>query len=223
MEHRRRRPVVNHDGMLVAFNRQDSKMETWKKIFLRAAGFGAGAIVAAAVVIGVFVWWSKRPEKPKPWNTSAITASFDSIDTEGDTNTLIFVFTLQNSTDVDYQVQDDSSIHLGAMLQRSKAFSFDKSDFLKTDYPIYVPAKSRVRFKLHVHYPYSIREDLTASDDVRHDWETKICKFANDEFSNLSGFVLMDERSRFQVTMPNGWTERSKEPLRTKAEPVSQK
>ena len=200
-------------------------METWKKIFLRAAGFGAGAIVAAAVIVGVLVWWSKRPEKLKPWNTSAITASFDSIVTEDDTNlsTMVFVYTLQNNTDVDYQVQDGSSIHLGAMLQRSKAFSFDKSDFLRTDYPIYLPAKSRVRFKLHVRYPYSIREDLTASDDARHDWQTKICKFVNDEFSNLSGFVLMDERSRFQVTMPNGWTERSKEPLRTKPEPVPQK
>jgi hypothetical protein len=192
-------------------------METWRKIFLRAAGFGAGAIVTAAVVMGAFIWWSKRPEKPKPWNSSAITASFEEIHTEGETKTMVFVYTLQNNTDVDYQVQDDSSIHLGATLQRSKAFSFDKSEFLKTDYPIYVPAKSRVRFKLHVHYPYPIGEDLAASDDVRHDWETKICKFANDQLSNLSGFVLMDEHSRFQVIMPNGWTERGEEPLRTNA------
>ena len=89
-------------------------METWRKIFLRAAGFGAGAIVTAAVIIGAIVRWPRRPEKSKPWNTSAITASFDSIDTEGDTNTMVFVYTLQNNTDVDYQVQDDRFIHIGA-------------------------------------------------------------------------------------------------------------
>ncbi len=198
-------------------------METWRKIFLRAAGFGAGAIVTAAVIIGAIVRWPRRPEKSKPWNTSAITASFDSIDTEGDTNTMVFVYTLQNNTDVDYQVQDDRFIHIGATLQRSKSFSFETSEFLRTDYPIYVPAKNRVRFKIHVKYPYSIREDMAASDDVRHDWQTSICKFVDDNLSNLSGFVLMDDNSRFQVNMPNAWTTRSKESLRTKAQPASQK
>jgi hypothetical protein len=197
-------------------------METWKRVLLRAAGFGAGLALTAVVVIGVFVWWSKRPEKPKPWNKEAITASFDSIDSEGDTNTLVFVYTLQNNTDIDYQALDDNSIHLAGTLQRSKALSFDKSGFLTTDYPIFIPAKSRVRFKVHVKYPYSIREDVDAPGDVRHDWETTVCKFVGDQFSNLDGFVMLDESSRFQVIMPNGWTERGKEPLRVKVQPAAQ-
>jgi hypothetical protein len=197
-------------------------MDMWKKILLRAAGFGAGFVLTAALIVGLVLWWSQRPEKPKPWNATALTASFDAVDAEGEKNTLVFVYTLQNNTDVDYQVTDDNSVHLGAVLQRSKAFSFDKSGYLKTDYPIYVPAKSRVRFKLHVNYPYPIREDLEASDNIRYDWETRICKFANDEFSNLSGFVMMDENPRFQVSMPNGWTDRSKEALRATTQPATQ-
>jgi len=31
-------------------------MENWKRIVLRAAGFGAGFAVAAGILIGVFYW-----------------------------------------------------------------------------------------------------------------------------------------------------------------------
>jgi hypothetical protein len=194
-------------------------METWKKILLRAAGFGAGFALTAAVIVGPFVWWSGRPPKPKPWNKTAISASFDTIDAEGEQNTLIVVYTLQNNTDADVRISDDSSLHLGALLIRSKSFSFDKSEFLSTDYPIYLPSKSRVRFKLHIKYPYAEKEDLNASADVLHDWVTKVCKYVTEEFGNLDGFVMLDELNRYEVDMPNGWVERGKEPLRVTASP----
>ena len=154
-------------------------IEGWKKLAIRAAGFGAGFALISALLIGATLWWSSRPVKPKPWNTKAITAEFSDIFAEGEKNTLVFVFTLQNNTEKDIQIADDTSIHLGALLQRSNAFSFDIGDVLKTDYPIYIPAKSRVRFKIHVNSPYSINEDMGASDDVRHDWETTVCKYVN--------------------------------------------
>jgi len=192
-------------------------MEEWKKLAIRAAGFGAASVIIAALLIGSFAWWSRRPVKPKPWNNKAITASFEAMDTEGDNNTITFIYTLQNNTALDYRVSDGGMIHLGAVLKRSKEFSFERGSFLSVDYPFYLPAKSRIRFVLHIRYPYSIKDDLTASDDARHDWETNLCRFANKQFSNLNGFVLLDENTRYQVDMPNGWTSRANEPLRIKA------
>jgi hypothetical protein len=49
-------------------------MENWKRIVLKAAGFGGGFAVVAAIILGVVASWSGRPAKPKPMNTHAVTA-----------------------------------------------------------------------------------------------------------------------------------------------------
>lgn len=102
-------------------------MEIWKKTLLRAAGFGAGFAVVAALIVAVFLWWTSRPPKVKPWDDKAIVASYESLDTEGDENTYRFVYTLENTTDTDYRVENDSNIHLAAFLKRSQALSFSDS------------------------------------------------------------------------------------------------
>lgn len=191
-------------------------MDNWKKWFFRAAGFGAGFATVGAIVLGIIAWWSNRPPKPKPWNPNAITAAFSTMSSEGEKNTLEFIFTLENHTDNDYRVSDGSQAHLGAQLHDANEISFEQGDFLKADYPIYIPAHDKVRFMLHVGYPFAEKEDLNPSDDARHDYNTKLAAFATKEFSNLSGFVLMDENARYKIVMPSGWIERGKEPLRVK-------
>ena len=193
-------------------------METWKRILLRAAGFGGGFAITAAVVIGLLIWCSGRPKKPKPWNKTAVTASFEPVDTEGEQNTFSVAYTLQNNTDTDVQITDKTSVRLAALLTRSKSFSFDQSDgLLSTEYPIYIPAKSRALFHLHIKYPSDLKDDVNASQDVRHDWETKVCKYMTDQFNNLDGFAMLVDTERYEVDMPNGWIQRGKEPLRVKA------
>jgi hypothetical protein len=192
-------------------------MDNWKKIAIRAAAFGAGFAVVAVVIVGGAVWWSNRPVKPKSWNKSAITATYDTLDTEGDANTFEFVYTLENNTDYDYRAADEGEIHLAANLKKFHSLSFDQGKMLKTDYPIYIPARSRVRFKIHVAYPYPIKQDLKAPNDEQHDYGTRLAQFADKDFGNLNGFALLDDKARYQVDMPNGWAERAKESLRVKA------
>jgi hypothetical protein len=189
-------------------------VETWKKVALRAAGFGAGSAVAGGIIIGACLWWTSRPIKPKPWNSKAITASFERLMTEGDENTYVFVYTLQNNTDFDYRVTGATELHLAAKLRQQNEFSFDDSQNLTTDYPIYVPAMSRVRFRLHVKYPYPVKENLDASEDEKADWYTNICRYVVKELSNLNGFVIVDDAERYQIDLPDGWAERAKHPLK---------
>jgi hypothetical protein len=81
-------------------------MDTWKKILLRATGFGAGFALAAAIILGVFVWWSGRPVKTKPMNTRAVTATFSgmTIQTRADVFHFDLTYGLRNNTDKDYQL-----------------------------------------------------------------------------------------------------------------------
>jgi hypothetical protein len=191
-------------------------MESWKRIVLLAAGIGAGFAITAGLIVGGFMWWSSRPPKPKPWNESAITAKYESVDVTGEDKHIYFVYNLNNHTDTDFRLENNSQVHLGASLKRSSSISFSDSDFLTADYPIYVPAKHNVRVKLTIKYPYTVPYDDKSSDDVKHDWETKLAIYLTKEISNLNGFVLMDENTRYQINLPNGWVDRAKEPLRVK-------
>lgn len=191
-------------------------MENWKAIALKAAAFGGGFALVGAVILCVVVWWSGRPQKPKPWDTAAIAAQYEDVRTQGDNNSLAFDYTLVNNTDHDYRLADATGVHIAAHLRRSNALSFDDSGRLKTDYPIYVPARSRVRFQVILDYPIPVKDDLEAPMDVRHDNETKIAKYIVENLSNIDGLVLMDDNARYQINFPDGWTQRAKEPLRVK-------
>ena len=96
----------------------------------------------------------------------------------------------------------------------SQALSFSKSEYLHADYPIYIPAKSRVRFQVHLGYPYPIKPDYNASDDVQHDFNTKVAQYVTRELGNVDGFTLLDDDNRYKILMPNGWAERAKLPMK---------
>ena len=193
-------------------------MENWKKILLRTAGFGIGFAVTAAIILGTFIWWESRPPKPKPWDQSSITATYDNLGTEGEKNSFWLAYTVENHTNDDYRIESDSNqVHLAAILKRTNnSLSFADDKEITIDYPVFIPAKRSVRLRVHFYMPYSEHEDYNAPDDVRHDWETKAAIFLTKEAGNVNGFVLMDEASRYQINLPNGWEARAKEPMRVK-------
>ena len=191
-------------------------MENWKKILLRAAGFGGGFAIVAALIFGGILWWSYRPVKPKPWNTTAITATFDNLTTEGPTHTIRYQYTLENHTDVDYRLADDSHAQLGISKMQTKSIDFDTNNFVTLGFPIYVPAKSRVNVSLHMPLQYTEDVDFSAPDDVQHDFYTKLSKYVGDAINNVEGFVLMDDNNRYEIIFPNGWTAIGNRPLRIK-------
>lgn len=191
-------------------------MQPWKKILLRAAGFGGAFAIIAAIIIGTFLWWSSRPAKPKQWDEKAIVTSYDGLRTEGESNTFVFDYTLENKTDEDYRVDNDSQVHMAAFLKRSQALSFSDTKNLHTDFPIYIPAKSRVRVLIHLGYPYPIKPNYDASDDMQHDFNTRVAQYVTNEVSNIDGFVLLDDQTHYKIMMPNGWAERAKLPMKVK-------
>jgi hypothetical protein len=89
-----------------------------KRWIITGLSFGAGLAITLTLIFGAYSWFENRP---RPWDSKSITASYDGVDTEGDKNTLVFYYTLQNNTDFDYSIDDVATVTLLVKLERKKA------------------------------------------------------------------------------------------------------
>jgi hypothetical protein len=196
--------------------RREIGMPSWKTVFLRGAGFGAGFAVALSSIAVFCIWYNERPKPPKPWNKKAIAAEYDFIGPAGGENDLAFHYVLQNNTDFDYRIDSDAGIEITSKLKKENGFSLFANRYVTTDYPIFVPARSRVWIALNIPYPYPVREKENPTPDERKEFATGVAKYVTDEFSNLDGFALFDIQNRYEIDFPNGWEARAKETPATK-------
>jgi hypothetical protein len=191
-------------------------MQTWKIVLLRSVGFGAGFAVVLCAVAGTWFRYAARPKPPKPWNKTAITAEYGYVRPEGEKGYLAFNYVLQNNTDFDYRVESDSGIEITGRLKSEKGFSTFADRYVTADYPIFLPAKSRVRVSLNIPYAYPIKEKDKPNEEESKQYTTAVAKYVTDEMGNLGGFVLFDTVSRYEIDFPGGWEERAKQTAVTK-------
>jgi hypothetical protein len=179
-------------------------MADWKRPLFIGIGWGLGTAVGVVLLVGGFLWYQSRPKLAKPWNTAVIKAEYDTADTEGEKNTVVFYYTLENTTDFDYRVEDAHDITMSAKLHKQNNLSpFDGSG--KIDYPIFVPAKKRIRFAIHINYPYPVKQEENPNSEERIKYREAVEKYAMEEFSNVDGFDLLDETNRYEIIFPAGW------------------
>lgn len=179
----------------------------WKRPLLIGVGWGVGTAVGLVVLLGAFFWYESRPKPPKPpkpWDSVSIKAQYDDAGTEGDKNYVVFNYTLENTTDFDYRVEDAHNITTSAKLHEQNNLSpFGEAG--KIDYPIFVPAKKRVRFAIHINYRYPVKQKENPNLEERIKYREAVEKYVMDEFSNLDGFDLLDETNRYEIIFPSGW------------------
>jgi hypothetical protein len=173
-----------------------------RQVFLRAAGAMFGLIIALALVVGFVVWWQSRP---KPWDTESVTATFDSVDTEGTQNTLLFFYTVENRTDRDYKVEGANGATIAVRLKEQGSLALDATGKLVTvEFPLFIPAHEKILYRIHVGGPYKSEKSLPTGDEkkARH---AAVAAFVADELKNLDGFVLLDQTLHYKVVFPKGW------------------
>lgn len=179
-------------------------IRTWKRIALISVFGGAGFAVVISAIVGLAIWYMSRTKPPKPWNANAIKATFDYVDTTGDNNDIVFYYILENTTNQDYSVPSKDSMHLTGRLLREKELSeFDSYE--KIHYPIFIPAKKRLRFAIEIPYPYPERISPSASTDEQREYRKGIGKYLKKEAGNLDGFELFDSGHRYEIDFPAGW------------------
>jgi hypothetical protein len=180
-------------------------MTGWKRVVLAWLSAGAGLSIGFSLVWGGYLWYSARPKLPKPWNTSAIKASFDRVDTEGEKNTLVFWYTLANETEFDFRMTSEHSVHLMSKLQRQGSLAPSSEGLEKFDLPVFIPARQKLQYGIHVVYPYAERSKENSTADEKRDYRKRLTSWINQELPNLNGFAIFDDDHRYQIDFPKGW------------------
>ena len=189
-------------------------MENWKRLVL-TAGLGGGFAIGLALIAGAWLWYQGRPTKLKPWNTKAIVAAFDYPDIEssqpGGSNEstvsmIVLYYTLENTTDSDYHMPPQEQLEVDARLKREKSLSGDTGILTLDKEQVFIPAKQRRRFSLHLNYSMtkSWGPEPKTKQEQRERWKL-IADYLNKELTNLDGFVVFDSTNRFQINLP-GWS-----------------
>lgn len=184
-------------------------MPTWKRIFLKAAGFGVGITLALAVLASGLYWYSTRPKPPKPWNTKAIRATYYNVTTSGSGAGLKidFGYILENTTDRDYSLDEFPKPHIAVKLEDTQSLAELNDENLKLRLPIYIPAHQKVRIYVEVP-PYGLTTEFpgnAASEGDLEKFHLLVAQHVSQHMENLGGFEIFDESTRYQIDLPGGW------------------
>lgn len=179
------------------------QMSDWKRLFVRAAGFGVGTVIALALIIGAFAWYRNRP---KPWTERALSATFTTMSFKtqaSETSYLIeFYYDIQNNTDSTYRLNPDSLV----LMARSSTGGLTKewgnyqtSDATLTG-PAFIPAHSKVGVTLRTTYQYPTEFTADDKDDAK-----KVLKSVNRRLAELTGIVIFDEALHYRIDLDAPW------------------
>lgn len=171
-------------------------MTTGKAIVLKAAGFGAGVVLAVSLDLGTFAWWSKRPVEPRPMSNRAITASFSeiTIQTRGEVFYFNAVYGLHNNTDLDYSLPSNGSF----MIVDAHNKGLDTVDGVKWNSDVVIPPGQTVNMKFEI--PYKLSDyDLTGAKVISDKSEID---FAAKRMKEMDGFRFFDSAKRYEIDFP---------------------
>jgi len=185
-----------------------SAHRSWKRLFLIGASVGAGFALMLALIVGGVICYNSRPKPVKPWDTSALKATYDYVDTEGENKTLVFHYIIENATRVDYKLESADNVVLASRIQHSNSLSVERDEnVLKIEWPVFIPAGQRVTLALHVGYPYPGKVESFAemTSNELENYRKAVAHHVSEKLPNLNGFVLFDQTNRYQVNLPKGW------------------
>jgi hypothetical protein len=187
-----------------------NSQDQWEPVYgtgrVNAAAAGAGAVLAAALIIGGLLWYSSRPAPPKPWNSKAIIATFDYLDTEADTRTLDLYYTLENATDFDYRMPKKDQLEINGRLKGENSLTALAGAFSIDQNANFIPARHRRRFTIHMAGPVGINPGPAPHTREEHQKQWKqLAGFISEKMPNLDGFVIFDPTRRYEIDFPNGW------------------
>ena len=171
-----------------------------KRRVLIAASFGAGVIVAAALITSLIVWYESRPKSPVPWNTTALIAQeppgFGFI-SANDRHLIRFSYVVKNTTARDY---DFDPVHVKLMIRYADGtLAGPLSATERLLQSAFIPAKQSG----HIHITTIQREapeQLPGEPD--HEYHERLRAYLNSHWAKVSGFVLYDDENHYQLNLP---------------------
>ena len=138
----------------------------------------------------------------KPWNSSAITASYVGAqlrELDSGNAALYLAYEVQNHTDSDYRLADGPAALVMSRLRADGSLSSQQQ--VRLSYPTFLPARERARVALEIPSPFGWPAD---GDPALQD---KLRDFVNQKLMEVQAFVLFDQADRFDIEFPSGWQE----------------
>lgn len=122
-------------------------MDTGRRIFLRAVGFGVGFAAFLGIAIAAWLFYQSLP--PKPWNRDAMKATYVELSVNtGERLVVTFTYALENTARRDYYLPLDAKSAF-VILPGGKGMSQDEE--LNWDKGKYVPRRSKGYCDLPTH------------------------------------------------------------------------
>lgn len=180
----------------------------WKRIAIISFFSGFGVALAAALVLTSSIWYKSRPTPPKPWNTSALVVTGPpSFSVSKDGKLLELEYSVKNSTNVDFKVDDNAAKQLRIMLklhegELSPPIENKGIQILYT--PIFIPAGQKGTLGISV-------EDSTLPTQTKNeaaaDYHERLRTYLETSYPRVAGIVLYDEINHYQLNLPK-WADK---------------
>lgn len=173
---------------------------------LLAAAFGAGFAVALAVLaVAAYIWMNR----PKPWNSAAITAKPTRVvvETSGEELHLRFQYALTNHARTDYIIMGPDNAALMKKLPGDA--SLQRLDGATWDNTIRIPVGQSVNVVFDV--PIKLADynttaaDLNNADPNSAGMPAQYSQFVKSRLGEMDGLVLIDYANRYRIELPRDW------------------
>lgn len=161
-------------------------------------GFSLALVLTGAIL------YARRSggSAPKPWNSSAITATYVGAqlrELDSGNAAVYLAYEVQNHTDSDYQLADGPGALVMSRLRADGSLSSQEK--VRLSYPTFLPARQRARVALEIPAPFGWPTDNDAA------FQDKLRDLVNQKLTEVQAFVLFDQGDRFEIEFPSGWQE----------------
>ena len=174
---------------------------------LQKSAIAAGAMLLVMLAAGLSSGRLQRllhPTQPPPgsWNSQAIQATFAGVEVrENDASnaSVLFFYDVTNKTTTDLQLMKGSNLVIMGRLRADDSLSAEEPAALATN--VFVPANNKTRIALEIAHPFGWPSDTdTAAGE-------KYRGLVQNITNKLSGFVIFDQNTRYEIELPGAWTD----------------
>jgi hypothetical protein len=180
----------------------------WKRLFIKAAGLGAGATVVFVICTLLFHWYESRPKPPTPWNKQVLKAQFSHVTTTSNGH-FNFFYVVENTALSDYRLNSTSEVDI--TIQSRNRLTMCEQCLALPELPIFIPAGRKMLVPIELKYsvPPELKAELAGSPDENED---KIVEsYVKKKFVHLDGFIVYDQSTRLEIDFPDSWKNRGED------------
>lgn len=160
------------------------------------------AFLLALALTAAVLYARRSVSTPKPWNSSAITATYVGAqlrELDSGNATVYLAYEVQNHTDSDYQLADGPRALVMSRLLTDGSLSSQEQ--VRLSYPTFLPARQRARIALEIPSAFNWPADNDPA------FQDRLRDLVNQKLAEVQAFVLFDQADRFQIEFPSGWQE----------------